>query len=177
MNNAPERRDPHAAALDTQLKNLGINVDAFDVANSERELKSMYHLCTQAFTNNFLYTSITLDDFLSLYRGILPAINPSLIVMLRYRDDLIGFCFTVPNFGRSTESETAIIKTIVRHPHRKFAGAGRYMLDCAHERVAQYGFRSAIHAFYKSDNVSGKLSELTSKPIRTYALFAKDISS
>ena len=87
---------------------------------------------------------------------------------------LVGFVFNLPDFRNSGQ---VILKTMAIDPQFCGLGIGRHLFDTAHHQFYNLGFRSAVHALFKDDNHSARLSCKSKGQIfRRYGLFIKDLS-
>jgi GNAT superfamily N-acetyltransferase len=149
-----------------------------DVLHFEEELHRVHALSLEGFRDNFLYSPISLDDFLAQYRVIRPYVRPELVLMLDSSERLFGYIFGIPDLLQAKSGlpiDTAIAKTMAVHPDHRGEGLGTLLLACFAEAAAGLGYRRIIHALMHQDNRSRKISSHTAKAIRRYTLYAKPL--
>jgi GNAT superfamily N-acetyltransferase len=169
-----QTRDPRCARLESQFSALGVSLRNLDAANFEREMRAVFELCITSFRQNLLYSPIEIEEFLAMYAQIRPLIDPRLCLLAEHDGRLVGFAFAL-NDARGPSERNAIIKTIARDPHRRYAGLGPLLSDRIRLAVHEAGFAGAIHALMHESNTSLAISRRFGDPFRTYALFAKDV--
>lgn len=170
--------DPSADKFARKVAQLGITLRPFDPARAQQELTALYTLSCQSFAYNLLYTPISLAAFLALYLPLLPYVNPELCLLAEAAGELVGYVLALPDHlqrARGEVIDTLIIKTLARHPDRRYAGLGSYLGQAIHQRGAQLGYRTAIHALMHDANVSRTISAKSAQPIRRYALYHKTL--
>lgn len=170
--------DPSAAKFARKVAQLGITLRTFEPARAQQELAALYALSSQSFAHNLLYTPIALEEFLALYLPLLPYLNPDLFLLAEAAGVLVGYVLALPDHlqrARGEVSDTLIIKTLARHPDRRYAGLGSYLGQAIHQRGAALGYRYAIHALMHDANVSLTISAKSAQPIRRYALYGKKL--
>jgi hypothetical protein len=97
-----------------------------------------------------------------------------LIIQAERDGKLIAFAFAVPDYA-GKNNESVVLKTLARSPERQFAGLGRLLTDCIHQRADEMGFKTVIHALMASDNHSCNISSRTARVFRKYALFSREL--
>lgn len=139
----------------------------------ERELHHIYELSLRSFSANYLYSSISFEEFCNLYLPLAPMIEEEHVWLAFIGRQLVGFVFNLPdirNYGQ------VVLKTIAVDPSKGGLGIGRNLYDIAHHHFFKAGFKSAVHALFKDDNRSALLSRTSdSRVIRRYGLFIKDL--
>jgi GNAT superfamily N-acetyltransferase len=169
-------QDPSAAKFMVRAERLGITIRPFQPAQVEAELAALYDLSVRSFVHNVLYSPIGRDEFIALYKPLLPYIAPELFLLAEHAGQLVGFVLALPDYLQQARGEvidTVIIKTLARHPARQYAGLGSYLAQAVHERGAALGYRTAIHALMHDDNASRVISDKSAATIRRYALYGK----
>ncbi len=169
--------DPREVAAAARLTRRGLQVRALDPSRMEDELRRLYALSVASFAENFLYTPIGEEEFLALYRPLLPHIPPDLVLLAEQGAAPVGFVFGYPDASRAAAGgtlDTAVLKTLARIPGRAWAGLGTLLLAEFNRRARALGFRRVIHALMHESNASRNLSaRWRARPIRRYALFAR----
>lgn len=160
-----------------RLKNEGVKIRSFDLSHPERDLTILYKISMQGFKNNFLFSKISQTEFKSKYRKLLPVIDPDLILIAEKDDIPVGYIFSLPNsYLESGRDDTVVMKTLVRLSEPELKGLGQVLVGLTHELSYQKGFSKAIHALYKSDNLSSSFSSVNGAvDIREYDLYGKKV--
>jgi GNAT superfamily N-acetyltransferase len=156
----------------------GMTLRPLDLSHFEEELLRIHSLSLEGFRDNFLYSPISLDDFLAQYCIIRPYVRPELVLKLEDGERLIGYIFGIPDLlqaKRGLPIDTVIAKTMVVHPDRRGEGLGTLLLARFAEAAASLGYRRVIHALMHQDNRSRKISSHTAEAIRRYTLYAKPL--
>jgi GNAT superfamily N-acetyltransferase len=156
----------------------GMTMRPLDLDHFDEELGRIHALSLEGFRDNFLYSPISLDDFLAQYRGIRPYVRPELVILLELQGRLIGYIFGVPDqlqAKRGQPIETAIAKTMAVHPDHRGDGLGSFLLNRFTQIAAGLGYRRVIHALMHEGNRSRKMSARTATTIRRYTLYAKQL--
>jgi len=177
---AVDYEDSSAQKFKIKKEKLGLIVRPFNVDKLEAELRAIHTLSVQSFSQNFLYTDISLTDFSALYEKIVPYIAPDYFLMAEHQGKLVGFIFAVPNYLQKQQGETVdsvIIKTIAKIPDRAYAGLGSYLFHEIHKKAAANGFRSVIHAYMYDSNQSKAISDKSAQTMRKYGLYGKRLIS
>lgn len=150
----------------------GITILPFKKNEALSELKKIWSLSKIAFSNNFLYTPIDLQDFINIYMPVIDKINEEYFLMsYSIEKDLIGFIFSIPDYLQGNKPNQLIIKTYAS----MVRGVGGAMVDYIHEKAQRDGYKSVVHALMHDQNVSKKHSEKYSHTFRRYALFGKEL--
>ena len=153
----------------------GITITPWDGANAEGLIGDLYAMSLAAFARNRFYKPIDRVAFLSLYRPILPALDPRLILFAR--DDagrLAGFLFALPDRLEGTAPKTVILKTYASARR----GVGHLLADTLHRQARALGFTDVIHALMHVDNISRERSSLhRARAFRRYALMGRRLGS
>ncbi len=71
--------------------------------------------------------------------------------------------------------DTVVLKTLAVAPQFRGAGLGQALVAACQSAAAGRGFRHVIHALIREGNPSGRISARIARPIRSYALFAKEL--
>ncbi|WP_204105800.1 MULTISPECIES: GNAT family N-acetyltransferase [Spirulina sp. CCY15215] len=172
-------RDRRLIPVKKRLGDRGITIRPLNRENVETELEKIYQIAIAAFRQNFLYQPISKTEFISLYRPILPYIQPELIVIAEEdQNKPIGFLFALPDAleaQRGSAIETVILKTVAILPQKNYAGLGSILVEKCHAIASQLGYKRVIHALMNKANPSYNISRYYTKPIRQYALFGKQL--
>ncbi len=168
--------DRSATKFIAKQRELGVTIRPFNKAQATSDLTAIHALSLQSFSKNFLYTDISLADFLAVYEKILPYVVPEFFLLAEHRGKLVGFIFAIPDFLKKQmgkEVDSLIIKTVAKIPDRTYAGLGNYLVYTIHQRAAEKGFKEIIHALMYDSNVSRSISNKSAQTIRKYTLYGK----
>lgn len=179
-------RDCRADRVADKLANNGIKIRALNPLELQSDLKAIYDITLDAFHDAFLFYPIEFESFLKLVQPLVESIDPQWILLAQQGDEVVGFVFGIPDLlqaqtGLGSERRipvvyTAILKTLADRPHRSLAGLGMLLLQQFHDVARDQGFSKVIHALMHDDNgLVCSLSTRFAKPIRRYALFAKEL--
>ncbi|MBD3896536.1 hypothetical protein IEI94_11815 [Halomonas sp. ML-15] len=152
----------------------GIAVRAWDGDDAERLLGDLFEMSLSSFATNPFYKAISREAFLALYRPILPAIDPRLLLFAHDADGLAGFLFGVPDLAEGANPRTVIVKTYASRRR----GVGRQLLDTFHHSASDLGFTSVIHALMHENNQSLNSSRRYGAEVfRRYALMGRRLAA
>jgi GNAT superfamily N-acetyltransferase len=157
-----------------RLRATGVKWRPLDMNRFEHELKAIYRLSVQSFTQNHLYTPISETEFLAQYKAVVPYLQPELTLMAEHQDELLGYLFGVPDLNQAQRGEavdTFIVKTVAALPGRRSAGLGSVLVAESHRIAHERGYRRAIHALMHQSNKSQNISAHYSNTMRCYTLF------
>jgi|AGTN01.2.fsa_nt_gi hypothetical protein len=179
MVDVKEQFDKDADEIQARLKEAGVTVRTINLRDFDAELTKIHATACDSFKGNFLYSPISLEEFLTRYRATLPMVHPELILIAERDQQPVGFVFALPHGPRSgSEPNTLVLKTLARVDDPSLKGLGRLLVHTCHKNAARQGYKKMIHALYKEDNVSSTYSDdPEAKIIRRYALFAKTLNA
>jgi L-amino acid N-acyltransferase YncA len=166
--------DPRMPRLRERFAANRITTRAAIPANLESELNAIYDLALESFSQNFLYTPISKEGFLELYRPTLAKLPPGFTRIAEHDGRAVGFAFAVPDMLR-TQMDTLILKTVGIRKARVYAGLGALMADEMHDLARQAGMSRVIHALIHDGNVSSKTSAKTGSVMRRYTLYSRTL--
>ncbi|MCX6351948.1 MAG: hypothetical protein NTX03_08805 [Bacteroidetes bacterium] len=172
-----ENNSPAIQKVEKRFENMGISIREINLDNWHHEMEIVYNLCITAFADNFLYTPITKEYFAAKYEKVKPIISPRYTLLAVEEDGTCaGVVFAFPNL-LNKEKKELILKTLARHPDKKYMGIGQWLGDKITGRAKEDGFSSIIHAFMFEDNYSKKLSaKYHGILIKNYVLFGCDLT-
>lgn len=154
----------------------GLTVTAFDSQDFMGQLEDIYRLSILAFKDNYLYKPITFEKFVDLYRPLQSLIKSELVTMVYDGQELVGLSLSLPDFNE-TDKIRFILKTLVRHPAKKYSGLGRALVQESVNVAARQGFEQVIFALYKADGSSAYIADFyPTTVVRTYGLYARDLA-
>jgi hypothetical protein len=150
----------------------GVTVTAWDGANAETLIGTLFDMSAARFSRNAFFKPMTREAFLQLYQPILPLLDPRLILFARDETGIVGFLFGFPNRHDGKPTKTAILKTYASARH----GVGHLLADHFHRATLDFGFEAVIHALMHVDNVSRQRSSLHGGEIfRRYHLMGRHL--
>ncbi|MGJ8695271.1 MAG: GNAT family N-acetyltransferase [Verrucomicrobiaceae bacterium] len=159
---------PDLTRLENRLHHVSIRT--LDLDNLESDLKKIFALSLQTFTQNFLYTPITESEFLQSYLAFAQHLTPESAFLAESEDDLVGFVFGF------SQAPTFIVKTLAVLPERRFAGLGTLLVERIQNAARQHNHTEAIHALQREDNQSLRISSrFHAHVFRRYALFSRTL--
>jgi hypothetical protein len=149
----------------------GVAVQAWDGQGADALLDRLFALAGGSFADKLFFKPIERDDFLALYRPMLAAIDPRLVLFaFDPHGDLAGFLFGLPDWAQGATPDTAILKTYAS----RRGGAGHLLAHEFHGRARDLGYTHVIHALMHVDNVSLERSAMHGGTIfRRYSLFGR----
>jgi GNAT superfamily N-acetyltransferase len=172
------KEDPRLDVVRRRLTAAGVRIRPMDPGRAEEDLRRIYAVTSTSFQKSPLYVPLPEAEFLDLYRPLLPHVRPELVLLAEDGDGPIGFVFGIPDLlqrRRGVPMDTAIIKTLAVLPGRRAAGLGGLLVARCHEAARRLGLSRAIHALMHEGNVSRNICGERARPIRRYALFARNL--
>jgi hypothetical protein len=169
------REDPRLPHVRERLAAEGVTLRPVDPARFDDDLRRIFALSLVSFSSNFLYTPISEEEFLGMYRAVQPYVRPELTGLAEHAGRAVGFLFAVPDWTQKTP-DTVVIKTIAAQPGRMYAGLGALIAEDCQKTAAALGYRRAIHALMYDGNESRNISSHYGEPIRRYTLFARELT-
>jgi GNAT superfamily N-acetyltransferase len=161
-----------------RFKGLGIILRPLELERFEEELSRIYPLCLASFKDNLLFTPIPEDEFVSMHRPLQPCLIPALSWVAELKKTAVGFVFGLPDILQARRGETidtVILKSLAVAPAFRGVGLGHELVAACQSEAAGRGFLHVIHALIREGNPSGRISAQFARPIRSYALFAKEL--
>lgn len=158
---------------DEPVSMTGVTVAAWDGSDAEHLIGKLFEMSGSAFAGNRFFKPITLEAFVSLYRPLLPLLDPRHILFAHgSAGELVGFLFGMPDRAATTAPPAAILKTYAS----RMRGVGYLLADAYHRRAIDLGFTEVIHALMHADNVSRQRSERhNARVFRRYALMGREL--
>ncbi len=105
--------DPSASAKSCE----GILIRAFRASALDEDLHLIYRISMEGFRDNMLFSPISWDEFLNIYKPIVPVVDPRLVVFAEDSGKTIGFCFAIPDQmerSRIVVKSAAVLECIPR---------------------------------------------------------------
>jgi len=167
---------PEMLKREKQLKELGMTIRNINLDDFENELKNLFEFNELAFKTNFLYTPISWETFHKKYLETRKVINPEFVIIAEdEKKNILGFFFCVDDFFNRNE-KSLIIKSIARHPDKKWSGLGHVMGNEIIKRAFKSGYKSAVHAFVSERGTSVEISKnYLGEIYKNYVLYGKEI--
>jgi L-amino acid N-acyltransferase YncA len=167
---------PEVVAREKQLHDLGIVMRNINLDDFEKELEKLFEFNELAFKTNFLYTPISRETFHKKYSDVRKIINPEFVIIAEdEKKNTIGFFFCIDDFFNRNE-KSLIIKSIARHPDKKWAGLGHVIGNEIIKRASKNGYKSVVHAFLNDEGTSVNISKnYLGEVYKNYVLYGKEI--
>lgn len=159
-----------------RLQRSGVRIRRLDPADFAGELEKIYTISIAAFSNNFLYSPISREEFMAMYARVQGVVQPELVLFAEYGELPVGFVFAVAdllNPGPEGRPETMIIKSLAVLPEWNGRGIGPVLMAAATENARNLGYRRGIHALMHESNRSLGLSGHHGAMIREYTLYSR----
>lgn len=167
---------PDILKREKELQEEGITFRNIDLKKFDEELERIHEFNALAFKTNFLYTPINLNSFKQKYIETKKIIDPDFVILAEDKTgELIGYFFCFQDHLNNSE-KSLVIKTIARHPAKKWKGLGHAIANRIYKRAVQAGFRSVIHAFLHDEGTSTAISKNFSGAVyKKYRLYGKKL--
>lgn len=170
--------DPRAGRTMDRLAAQGVSIRSIEMTRFEQELEQVYRLSMASFSQNYLFTPIQCQEFVSMYLPVRQHVRPELVLMAEREGELVGFMFGVGDLNQAKRGEpvtTAIAKTLAILPGRSVAGLGSVLVDRFQQEARGLGFDRVIHALMHQSNCSMNIAGRFGKQIRQYTLFVREL--
>ncbi len=163
-------------ARENELKLSGVTFRNIRLAEYEKELETLFEFNATAFKTNFLYTPLDKEEFIKKYAETKKIINPDFVILAEERNKkLIGYFFCIDDFF-NTKEKSLIIKTIARHPDKKWRGLGHVIGNMIYKKANEEKYTSVIHAFMYEEGTSTTISKnFFGDVYKNYVLYGKEI--
>jgi GNAT superfamily N-acetyltransferase len=169
---------PSAPDFSSRLIRRGIRLRPLELGNFTGEVRRIFPLCLESFKDNLLFSPITEEEFVTMYRPLRPYLVAGLSWVAEHRKACIGFVFAFPDIlqaQKGGEVDTVVLKTLAVAPNFRGIGLGHALLAACQKSAHGLGYRHVIHALIREGNISERISAHYARPIRSYALFAKEL--
>lgn len=179
VNEALEVRDPRLPGIERHVAAHGVTFRTLDPSRLEEEPRAIHTLALESFRRNFLFSEISLQDFLGIHARLLDIVPPDCVLLAEQAGRLAGFAFAVPDHAQAMRGETIdtlILKTLAVKPGRAFAGLGRLLIGKTHEVARRGGYDRVVYALMHDGNASRAYCQRYSSLLRRYAVFARRLS-
>ena len=148
-------------------------LETWDGTDPDGLFTQVHELSCEAFAGNPFYKHIELDDFLAMYRPVVPLLKQDLILFARDgTEKLVGFLFGIPNYAEGPQTKSVILKTYASLAK----GAGHWLSYQFYLNAKSMEFETVIHALMHDDNLSAVRSGLNGADVfRRYALMGRTL--
>jgi hypothetical protein len=142
------------------------------------ELATLHDISSSAFRDSWAFSSITFDEFATIYRPLAPLVDADFVRILDGPDGAaVGYFFAYPDpaIAPGHAGSRIIAKTVAVIPEvrRSTPGLGAGLAVSIHRRAAARGYQSAVHACVALDAYSARISSRWGDRIRSYATFER----
>ncbi|MCH1509233.1 MAG: GNAT family N-acetyltransferase [Akkermansiaceae bacterium] len=165
-----DQDEPQYRKIASRMDKAGVGIRQLNLDNVTSELQNIFQLSLKTFTENFLYTPISENEFLAMYQPLTPLLTPESAFIAERDGKPVGFVFGYQ------QGDTMIVKTLAVLPERILAGLGTLLVHQIQQSAKERGCTSAIHALQRENNQSLRISKRFSATVfRRYALFSKSL--
>ncbi len=168
----------HPAILqrEKELLNEGVVIRNVNLDQYESELEKLYPFVMLSFQTNFLYTPVSWEHFREKYTEAKAIIVPeNLLIAEDSNGSIVGFVFVYDDLYNRKE-KSLVVKTIGRHPDKKWSGLGQVLANRVVRRAKNLGYQSLVHAFIFEKGTSVNLSSMfKGNSSKNYILYGKEI--
>lgn len=165
--------------LRRRLENDGIIIRQLQPASFRDELATIHAISSAGFSNNFLYSPISREEFVGMYSKVLSHVRPELVLVAENNEGPVGFIFALPDILRvrnGHDDDTVILKSMAVLPEMSGLGIGALLMAQVSQNASRMGFRRSIHALMHENNRSRKMSMHYGREFRQYTLYSRGIS-
>lgn len=162
--------------LEREYRSLGAVIRNLRMDDFENEMQKLAQCSIDWFKNNFLYTPISVDEFVGKYTPLKPLFNPELVWIIEdKKGDIHAFIFGIKDYWDKL-NQTLIIKSVARKPNSPFKKAGTFLGGKINQSAKKMGYPKVIHAMMISDNASLEISKFrTGTTLKSYQLYGKKL--
>lgn len=149
-------------------------VRPWDGTRAEELVLRLFDLSKAEFARAAFFKPIARDAFLELYRPVMAAVDPRLVLFaFDQSGDIAGFLFGFPDRLEGPNPKTAVLKTYASAAH----GAGRALANAFHRAIADLGYTQVVHALMHERNASLRRSgQYGATAFRRYALMGRRLA-
>ncbi len=163
------RDDAETAAR--EASKAGVTLRPLSVDRFDAELRVMYAVSAAAFVNAAYSSTLSVDEFLTLYRPVKPFSEPRFITLAERDGACVGFIFCFRHPG----APSLILKTLAVDPDLHGADVGKALTLRAMAAAREAGLSSVIFATMHASILSASWASERGRIIRRYALFGRDL--
>lgn len=133
------------------------------------ELKAVHEISRAIFAKSLLYTDISWEEFLTLYSGLVPLLDPELVWFADAPDgETIGFMFAYPE---PRDGGTVNYKTVGVLPSHQRKGVCAALVHRTYATAAKKGLLGGNVCLVREGNSSGRLDGGCGQVFRHYRLY------
>lgn len=157
---------------ESKLFKAGVRIRNINLENFDIELQRLYPFICRAFQHNFLFSPVTLENFLEKYKRMAGIINPDFVLIAEdAKENIIGFIFCYDDLWNKKE-KSIVIKTLARDESKQWSGLGVALANRIIREAKKQGYQSVIHAFMMNDGNSTEASvKFFGNIYKEYALY------
>jgi len=174
-----EMSDPRLPRTKERLQKNGIKWRSIERYCFEEDLRKVFKLSLETFSNNILYTPISEAIFLKQYLPYADKVDTDLtMIATDENDDCCGFVFAIPDYQQLKRDEKLsriIVKTLAVSGKRRSVGLGSVLVEKVQKKAAEKGFTESIHALMYSQNASANIGKF-SRTMRRYTIYHKNLT-
>jgi len=173
------RSDLRAARAFERLSRDGVVIRSLNVGDFEGDLRRIYRVSVASFTENYLYTEVSEEDFLAQYLPYREKIRPELVLLAEQAGQPVGYLFTLPDYAEAQRGKairTVIGKTLAVLPGRRYGGLGVVLVGMLHARARSLGYDRLIHALQHETNQVRNISGFFGEVMRRYTLYSRRLA-
>jgi len=164
-----------AKRFQNRFESRGVTYHKLSDLPLEKTLQKIGAFVNERFKDNFLFSPIELDAFVSKMKHIIQFTGSDLTLVAMRDEAIVGFVFGYEQ-QISPDEKALVIKTLARDADFQYAGLGSVMVNILIESAMQNGCTSAIHALMAEDNQSVNVSKhFAGKVLSRYGLYALSI--
>lgn len=151
----------------------GISIRPLSLSCFEEDLESIYNICIISFQHNFLYTAISQESFLQMYKNVGVFLNYDMSFIAEDKHNRpCGFIFALDNRFEQ-QKKSLVIKTLAVLPEPQFRGLGTLLTEMTHQKAALSGYEEVIHALMHHNNLSRNILSGQNHIFRSYQLYRR----
>jgi L-amino acid N-acyltransferase YncA len=153
------------------LEQKGIHIRNITSDQIKYQLTDFYTVSIDSFSSNFLYSPVSYEIFLNLYKDI-EKLEDKVTILLAEKSDHTpcGFALAVDNIYDNSQ-KGLIIKTVATINDSDCKGLGACMVEELHKKAYQKRYDEIIHALMHSNNLSMNILKSKGEAFRTYCLY------
>jgi hypothetical protein len=162
--------------IEKKFRDQGAIFRRIDLSDFKNELQKIAQLSIDGFSSNFLYTSLSVEDFVLKYEKLESFFDPELVWMAEdQKGEIHALIFCIKDYYDPTNN-TLIVKSVVRKKSSPFRGIATYLSAKIVEMAKNGNYTKIIHALMIADNASHQISKKqTGQNYKNYSLFGLKI--
>jgi GNAT superfamily N-acetyltransferase len=159
---------PGLAAGVERSSSRGVRIRGLDPARLEAELSVVHEISSEIFREALLYTPISREEFLAMYRGVERMLDPDLVVFATAPDGReVGFVFAYADAAQ----RAVHYKTIGVLAEWRRAAVAAALSHHVYSKALAKGLPAGNHALMRDDNRSQALDQGRGDVFRRYVLY------